>query len=129
LRIVGEGGEVICDDVNVLAIDKHHDRLEAIGLSLDEGKAFLAGVQQHLVAVQAAAFAAGRGCCTHCGRPLRRKGRTTLTFRTPFGDVPIDSPRLHRCRCAAAAAEEGSQTFSPLTSLLTSHIAPRADLS
>jgi len=63
LRIVGEGGEVICDDVNVLAIDKHHDRLEAIGLSLDEGKAFLAGVQQHLVAVQAAAFAAGRGCC------------------------------------------------------------------
>ena len=31
--------------------------------------------------------------------------------------MPIDSPRLHRCRCAAAAAEEGSQTFSPLTSL------------
>lgn len=124
IRIVGDAGEIICDDADVLAVDKRHDRPEAIGLSLDEGKTFLAGVQQHLVAAQAAAFAADRRCCTHCGRSLRRKGRATLTFRTPFGNVPIDSPRLHRCRCAASAAEEGPQTFSPLTSLLTSHIAP-----
>lgn len=123
LRIVGNAGEIICDDANVLVIDKCHDRLEAIGLSLDEDKEFLAGVQQHLVAAQAAAFATDHRCCTHCGRSLRRKGRATLTFRTPFGNVPIDSPRPHRCRCAAAAAEEGAQTFSPLTSLLASHIA------
>ncbi len=124
LRIVGDGGEIICDDTDVLAIDKHYDRLEAIGLSLDEGKAFLAGVQQHLVAAQAATFAAGRQCCAHCGHSLQRKGRAKLTFRTAFGNVAVDSPRLHRCRCAAAVAEKGPQTFSPLTLLLTSHTAP-----
>jgi hypothetical protein len=34
LRVVGDAGEVICDDANVLSIDKRHDWLGTIGLSL-----------------------------------------------------------------------------------------------
>ena len=124
LRIVSDDGEILCDDATVLATVKRHDRLEAIGLSLDEGKDLLAGAQQHLVAAQAEAFVAANRCCDHCGRSLRRKGRTMLTFRTPFGNMPIDSPRLYRCHCAGAASAAGPQTFSPLTTLFTSHTAP-----
>lgn len=120
LRIVGDDGEALGDDAIVLAADKPHDRLEAIGLSLEEGKNLLLRVQRHLIAAQAAAFVAANRCCAHCARPLRRKGRTTVTFRTAFGNVPIDSPRLHRCPCSAS----GSRTFSPLTALFTSHVAP-----
>lgn len=121
LRVVSDDGEILCEDAEVLALDKRHDRLEAIGLSLDEGKELLAHTQQRLIAAQAAAFVTERRCCVHCARPLRSKGRTSLTFRTPFGNVPLDSPRLHRCRCTDAA---GPQTFSPLPALFTSHTAP-----
>lgn len=124
LRIVGDDDKILTDHATVLSMDKRHDRLEAIGLSLTEGKNLLARVQQEIVAAQADAFVAANRCCAHCGRSFRRKGRTTVTFRTPFGNVPIDSPRLHRCHCAAALSGDKPRTFSPLTALLTSHTAP-----
>lgn len=34
--------------------------------------------------------------------------------------MPVESPRLKRCRCGAA----GSGTFSPLSDLFSSHVAP-----
>lgn len=43
LRVVSDDGEILCDDATMLAIVKRHDRLEAIGLSLDEGKDLLTG--------------------------------------------------------------------------------------
>ncbi len=55
LRVVSDDGEILCEDAEVLALDKRHDRLEAIGLSLDEGKELLAHTQQRLIAAQAAA--------------------------------------------------------------------------
>ena len=43
-----------------------------------------------------------------------------ITFRILFGDVPLDSPRLRRCRCSHGEPA----TFSPLTELLTEHTSP-----
>ena len=43
-----------------------------------------------------------------------------MTFRTPFGDVPLSSPRFYRCDCRPT----NSKTFSPLSGLFTSHVAP-----
>jgi hypothetical protein len=48
------------------------------------------------------------------------KGRYRMAFRTPFGNVPIASPRFHRCPCQPA----NGKTFSPLTELFTGHTAP-----
>lgn len=107
-------------DETVLVLDKPHDRLEAIGLSLDEGKAMLAQVQERIVTAQAGAFAAERRCCTACGQRLRAKDTGTLRFRTAFGDVRLASPRLRRCACDPSAV----RTVSPLGDLFAERVAP-----
>ncbi|WP_018431432.1 ISKra4-like element ISUnCu7 family transposase [Hoeflea sp. 108] len=118
LRIAAADGS-ICDE-EILRFDKPHDQLEAIGLSLAEAKDLLGRLQEHIVAAQAATFAAERRCCQQCGRAQTSKGSTSIRFRTPFGDVPVSSPRLHRCACDAGQ----TRTFSPLTTLFSEHVAP-----
>ncbi len=119
LRIIDDDGHEIADDP-IISFDKADDRLEDIGLALGEAKDLLARLQERVVEAQATSFAAPRRRCEHCHRPLRSKGRYPMIFRTPFGNVPISSPRLYRCRCRPA----NSKTFSPLTELFTGHTAP-----
>ena len=119
LRVVADDGGVI-EDHEVLALEKTDARLEAIGLSLAEGKALLRGCQQRIVTAQARSFVDCCRRCPDCGRPLRSKGSGTLLFRSAFGDVPLVSPRFHRCACSST----GGKTFSPLTRLFTGHTAP-----
>ncbi|MDE0521744.1 MAG: ISKra4 family transposase [Boseongicola sp.] len=118
LRIDAGEGNVI--DEEVLELDKPHDALERIGLSLDEAKELLGRLQERIVAAQAAAFVEDSRRCPCCSSRLWSKGRTSFLFRTPFGDVPVESTRLKHCRCGAA----GSGTFSPLSDLFNSHVAP-----
>jgi hypothetical protein len=119
LRVVADDGRLI-QDHEALVLDKADTRLEAIGLSLAEGKTLLHRLQQRIVAAQAGSFVDRCRRCSECGCPLRSKGRGTLLFRSAFGDVPVASPRFHRCTCRAA----NSKTFSPLTRLFTEHTAP-----
>src|SRR3954463_4555187 len=119
LRITADDDSVISAD-EILQLDKGDDRLEAIGLSLGEAKALLAGIQQRLVTAQAASFAARHRDCPLCGRRRRSKGPYPILFRTAFGVVPLASPRFHRCRCQPVEPK----TVSPLTELLTEHTAP-----
>jgi hypothetical protein len=119
LRIIADDDSVISED-EILQLDKGDDRLEAIGLSLDEAKAVLAGVQERVVAAQAASFLARQQRCELCRRCLLSKGLCRILFRTAFGTIPLVSPRLHRCRCQPSA----DKTFSPLTALFTERTAP-----
>src|SRR5690348_7477826 len=119
LRIVADDDSVISED-EILHLDKGDDRLEAIGLSLGEAKAVLAGIQERVVTAQAASFAARHRGCPVCGRPRRSKGPSPIVFRTAFGPVPLASPRFHRCRCQPAEPK----TVSPLAALFTGHTAP-----
>jgi hypothetical protein len=73
LRVVADDGRVI-ENHEVLALEKADTQLEAIGLSLAEGKALLHGCQQRIVAAQAGSFVDRCRRCPDCGRPLRSKG-------------------------------------------------------
>jgi hypothetical protein len=97
---------VICDDdgqeatvTDVVILQKDHRRIEHLGLTLAEAKQLLATLQQHVVAQQAATFVAAHTQCDDCGATLQHKGQQTRTFRTLFGTVTLDSPRLYHCRC------------------------------
>ena len=83
LRIVGDDDSVISVD-KVLYLDKSDDRLEAVGLSLSEGKAVMAGIQERVVTAQAASFLDRHRCCSGCGRALLSKGPGQIQFRTPL---------------------------------------------
>jgi hypothetical protein len=119
LRIVSDDDTVIRDEV-ILQLDKSGDRLETIGLCLEESKDLLGRLQRAVVEAEAAAYVNRHRCCSTCGRRLRGKGQYPIVFRTAFGHVPLASPRFYRCRCHPA----DSQNFSPLAELFTEHTAP-----
>jgi hypothetical protein len=96
LRIIGDDDSVISAD-EVLHFDKGDDRLKAVGLSLGEGKAVIAGIQERVVTAQAARFLNRHQCCSGYGRALLSKGPGQIQFRTAFGTIPLNSPRFHRC--------------------------------
>ncbi len=108
---------MIRDEV-ILQLDKSGDRLESIGLCLEDSEDLL-GRLQHAV-VEAQAYVNQRRGCSVCGRRLRGKGQYPIVFRTAFGHAPLASPRFYRCRCHPA----DSQTVSPLAELFTEHTAP-----
>jgi hypothetical protein len=119
LRIVADDNSVISEG-KILHFDKGDDRLEVIGLSVDEAKAALVGIQEGVVTAQAASFLARHRSCVLCGSRLLSKGPGRTRFRTAFGTIALNSPRFHRCSCKPGEA----RTFSPLNLLLTARIAP-----
>jgi len=106
----------------VAAFEKVTQRLEDLGLSIAEGKALLAAVQSGTVKVQAAEWSRRHRPCPVCGDQRRCKGSYPVVFRTLYGDVELDSPRLHRCQCQDTAGP--AATVSPLRELITDHVAP-----
>src|SRR3954470_9936709 len=119
LRIVGDDGTVFTDS-EILHLEKSDHQFETLGLSIGDSKSLQKCLQQHIVTAQAAAFVSRHRCCPACDRQLCRKTKYPIVFRTVFGNVTLSSPRFYRCGCQPA----DSQTFSPLTELLTEHTAP-----
>jgi len=105
----------------VTAFEKQVERPEDLGLSLAEGKALTAAVQQQIVKAQVTSWADRHRCCEACGTRQRSKGSSLVVFRTLYGDVPLASPRLHRCPCQST---DGPATLLPLSILIPGQIAP-----
>ena len=102
------------------------ERAEDVGLSLADGKGLLAAVQRQVVQAQAEEGAGHHRCCSSCGTRRGSNGSYPVLFRTLYGDVPLASPRLHRCACQS---KNGPATVSPLRDLIPCHVAPeRLDL-
>ena len=79
--------------------------LASLGLSLEEGKSILAEIQTQMVAVQVEHYGQARRCCMKCGRRLRNKGHYRSTFRSVYGNVPVQIRRVKACRnCGEAPA-------------------------
>src|SRR4051812_49315891 len=85
-------------------------RPNTLGRSLAEARSILAGLEQSLVERQTAELLAQERRCPRCGRERTSKGHHPIVFRTPFGKLKLDSPRLYRCRCES----RGLKSFSPL---------------
>ena len=77
--------------------------LDPLGLTLDDGKTLLAGVQRHLVQARVAEYSGLRRHCSHC-RGLRPvKDTRTRRLSSLFGTVEVPAPRFKPCRSAVAA--------------------------
>jgi hypothetical protein len=118
LVVIADDEEVCVDDVVVL--DKQHERLEHLGLSLAEAKTILLELQRQVLTRQIAAFLATRVVCPSCDRPRGIKDRKNIVFRTLFGNLELTSPRLRRCPCQ----HDRQLSTSPLVELLSEHTAP-----
>jgi hypothetical protein len=93
---------------------------DGLGLTLAEARNLLRGVQETMVAHQVAEFVAQQECCPDCGRQRSCKGRHEIVYRTLFGKLRLDSPRLYACSCQP----RDRASTSPLAELLPERTAP-----
>jgi hypothetical protein len=118
---------VMCNDQGdeetvtaVLTLNKHHQRLEHLGLTLAESKQLLSTLQRHLLQQQVDTFLDTHATCPDCGAPLQLKAHGSRSFRTLFGTFKVSSPRLESCDCTRPK----TASFRPLAALLTEPVAP-----
>src|SRR5882724_7196266 len=118
---------VMCHDqgdeetvTDVLTLNKHHQRIEHLGLTLAESKQLLSTLQRQLLQQQITTFLDTRSTCPDYGTPLKLKARGSRSFRTLFGTLKFYSPRLEHCDCT----RHKTSSFRPLSALLTESVAP-----
>jgi hypothetical protein len=93
---------------------------ENLGLTLAEGKALLAQIQEKMVTQQAAVYGVQQRPCPHCHQPRRNKGSHQIIWRSLFGKIHLHSPRLYTCDCQPQL----QKSVSPLAQLLAERTAP-----
>jgi hypothetical protein len=104
----------------VLSIERAELTMETLGMSLNEGKALLTGVQDFLVAQQVLDDLERRRACPHCGARYTSKDSGTTPVSTVFGRVDVPNPRWNRCACQ----NQGAKTFRPMRTWLIGQTSP-----
>ena len=82
---------VMCNDqgdeetvTDVITLNKHHQRIEHLGLTLAESKQLLRTLQRHLLQQQVDTFLDTCSDCPDCGTPVCfRRARVKLAFQWP----------------------------------------------
>lgn len=114
----GDGSTVVTE---VTALEREELTDETLGLTLAEGKAILASVQEAVVAQQAAAYVTAQQTYPACGARRRCKGHHQIVVRSLFGTQRLKSPRFRRCACQSV---DGPRSSSPLAERLAERTAP-----
>jgi hypothetical protein len=91
-------GESVEHDVTEWTRGERLD-LASLGLSTAKGKTILADIQTQMVAVQVEHNGDAHRCCGKCGQKLLNKGHYRSTFRSLYGNVPV------QVRCVKACLE------------------------
>src|ERR1035437_8483389 len=90
----------------------------SVGLTIAEGKALLAGLQEQVVTAQIQQHVANIKSCPRCGSAFRTKGYYHSTLRSVYGSVDMRIRRLSACPCSGSLAKSFSTLFtnkSPIT--------------
>ncbi|MGH9404028.1 MAG: hypothetical protein ACRD2P_18250 [Terriglobia bacterium] len=67
---------------------------EELGMNLAEAKELTHSVQETMVRHQTAEFVKQQSTCPHCGKKRALKGHHEIVYRTLFGKLKVESPRL-----------------------------------
>ena len=83
-----------------------------VGLTINEGKAILAGLQKQMVTAQVQHHGASIHSCPGCGKAFRTKGYYKSTLRSVYGNVGMRIRRLRGCSCVGARQNSFSAMFT-----------------
>jgi hypothetical protein len=81
----------------VAGFEKQTERAEDLGLSIAEGKALTAAIQQHIVDAQVATWTQRHRRCEACGARRHSKGSHPIIFMTLYGDVGVTTRAVRSC--------------------------------
>jgi hypothetical protein len=90
----------------------------SVGLTIAEGKALLASLQEQVVTAQVQQHVATIKYCPQCGNAFRTKGHYRSTLSSVYGTVGMRIRRLRACPCSGSQAHSFSTLFtnkSPIT--------------
>lgn len=107
-----------------IEFERKNSSLENLGLSLVESKELLQKTQQTMVQGQVREFLKHSENCPNCRRKRLTKGTHLIAYRTLFGKMKLDSPRLFYCRCELPEDSVKTKTFSPLAVALPERTSP-----
>jgi hypothetical protein len=120
IELSGADGTMQSQEVARGGCTDPYSTLDPLGLTLNDGKTLLAGVQRHLVQARVAEYSALRRRCSHCQsfRPL--KDARTRRLTSLFGTVEVAAPRFKPCRCAIKVRSP----LSPASELIPDRCTP-----
>lgn len=78
----------------VAQIEKGDLQPENLGLTLAQAKELLLQTQRTIAAQQITEYQKQQNFCSHCSQKLLHKDKRTITYRTPFGKLKLQSHRL-----------------------------------
>src|SRR5258708_5038330 len=87
-----DGDEVLLTES--IEYERESSSVENLGLSLSESKELLRKTQQTMVKEQVREFLKQSEICPCCRRKRLSKGKHRIVYRTLFGKIELDSPRL-----------------------------------
>lgn len=116
------GDEVLLTEC--IKLERESSSVENLGLSLAESKELLRKTQKAMVAVQVKDFLKKSESCPHCQRLRLSKGKHQIVYRTLFGKMELESPRLFYCLCELEKELPDTKTFSPLANVLPERTSP-----
>ena len=123
ILVENDNGDEILLTENI-EFERKNSSLENLGLSLAESKELLRKTQQTMVAEQVREFLKQSEICPHCLRKRLTKGTHRLVYRTLFGKMELESPRLFYCGCELEKELPPAKTFSPLAKALPERTSP-----
>src|SRR3954451_10695743 len=113
VKLVAETAPGVVTEHDLLTLERPDQlTLARLGLSLEEAKQLLAALQNRLVPPQVKRH--GQFCpnCPRCSRPFRGRGSYQVTFRSLFGNVPVQVRRLRTCPCQGSQRQSFSTVFT-----------------
>ena len=131
VKLVSERPSGVVTETELACIERDEQiGLAELGLRLDEAKQLTAALQAAVVPAQMAALSACSRACAACGRRLAAKGYYGATFRSLFGDVPVQVRRWLVCPCqgagdakSVAALDFGGDGVAPELAYVTARYA------
>lgn len=95
IQVVIESDDGQIQDVqDVFQLYRGDLKPECLGLTLEEAKGTLEGVQRILANRQVEEYVDAQRRCPACAGQRTQKGRHEIVYRTLFGRLRIESPRL-----------------------------------
>ena len=109
VKLVAEREPGVVTETELACIERNEQiSLAELGLRLDKAKQVTAALQAEVVPAQMTALSAYPRACQACGCRLAAKGHYGATFRSLFGDVPVQVRRWFVCPCRSGASEAKS---------------------
>jgi len=118
LAIEDESGTETLEEI--IQFDKSCGDNKVVGISLNESNQLLKILQSKIIFQQAKKHIEYKRTCSSCHKKQNVKGYHSIQYRTLFGIVNLQSPRLYRCQCN----DPHTKTFSPLSEWLPDKNSP-----